>query len=87
MDQFPNARLALVGFSHNPPSWLKEHQNQSRHPATERTIDLDDTNAEQEIVDKIENLSAKLESVIDSLTKNGKEWQNRVADFLVSLDP
>ena len=41
-DQRPDARLVIMGFSHNPPEWLDGHLAQSRHPARERVVNLDD---------------------------------------------
>lgn len=41
-DEFPDARLVLAGFSHNGRAWLEGYLRISRHPALERTVDLDD---------------------------------------------
>ncbi|MEM7392263.1 MAG: glycosyltransferase family 4 protein [Verrucomicrobiota bacterium] len=41
-DAHPDARLALIGFAHNPKSWLKNDLKKSRHEALSKTIDLYD---------------------------------------------
>ncbi|MDD4117777.1 MAG: glycosyltransferase family 4 protein [Kiritimatiellae bacterium] len=41
-DVEPRARLALLGFSHNPPGWIQGLVGQLRHPAEGRILDLDD---------------------------------------------
>ena len=41
-DQRPDARLVVMGFSHNPPEWLDGYLAKSRHPARERVVNLDD---------------------------------------------
>ncbi len=46
---FPEARLALLGFSQNSKSWLAGYVSQSKHGGTDRTVDIDDaTDAERE---------------------------------------
>lgn len=41
-DREPRARLALLGFSHNPPEWIQGAIGKLRHPAEGRILDLDD---------------------------------------------
>ena len=41
-DRDPRARLALLGFSHNPPEWIRGVIGSLRHPAEGRILDLDD---------------------------------------------
>ena len=38
----PEARLALLGFSHNPPEWIRGIAASLRHPAEGRLLNLDD---------------------------------------------
>ena len=40
--RFPEARLVLLGYSHNPPEWLAGYVRQGRAGAADRVIDLDD---------------------------------------------
>lgn len=48
-DREPRARLALLGFSHNPPEWIQGAIGALRHPAAGRILDLDDvSDAERE---------------------------------------
>jgi glycosyltransferase involved in cell wall biosynthesis len=39
---FPEARLVLLGYSHNPPAWLEDLLAQAQPPAPDRVINLDD---------------------------------------------
>ncbi len=41
-DREPEARLALLGFSHNPPEWIREIIASLRHPAEGRILNMDD---------------------------------------------
>lgn len=41
-DHDPRARLALLGFSHNPPEWIQGLIASLRHPAEGRILDMDD---------------------------------------------
>ena len=41
-DHHSNARLVLLGFSHNPPEWLDGYLGRCRHDARGMTVNLDD---------------------------------------------
>jgi glycosyltransferase involved in cell wall biosynthesis len=41
-DCHPQARLVLLGFSHNAPGWLDDYFARSRHDARRLTINIDD---------------------------------------------
>lgn len=43
----PEARLALLGFSHNPPEWTRGAIGSLRHPAEGRILDLNDVSDEE----------------------------------------
>lgn len=46
---FPEARLALVGFSQNSKSWLEGYLSKSKHGGAEKTVDIDNaTDGERE---------------------------------------